>query len=368
VLRLAAVALAVALAAVGAGAVADAGSSRPAAYRFQQVLAVEAALFVHAAAPRSAPGRLYLVEQDGLVRVVTGKRLQKAPFLDLTKRVLMGDEQGLLSLAFHPRFATNRRFYVDYIDLANRTRVVEYRANAAGTAALPRTERVLLTVPQPGKHHKGGQLAFGPDGKLYVSFGDGECCDDPKDRAQDPRQLLGKIVRLDVARARPAPEIVALGLRNPWRMSFDRGSGDLYIADVGAGLWEEIDYLPRAAVGRLTNFGWDAWEARAVKEDKAPNPAGQLVFPIHAYDHADGSCSVTGGFVYRGKAVPAARGRYFFGDYCTGAVWSLRVRAGAAADLRREPFRIRDLTSFGEDAAGELYAVTYTGRVLKLVA
>jgi len=159
-------------------------------------------------------------------------------------------------------------------------------------------------------------------------------------------QLLGKIVRLHVARARPGPEIVAPGLRNPWRLSFDRGSGDLYIADVGAGLWEEIDYLPRARVRELTNFGWDAWEARAVKEDKAPNPAGRLEFPIHAYDHDDGKCSVTGGYVYRGKAVPAARGRYFFGDYCTGEIWSLRVGGGAATDVRREPFRIRDLTSF----------------------
>jgi glucose/arabinose dehydrogenase len=180
--------------------------------------------------------------------------------------------------------------------------------------------------------------------------------------------LLGKLLRVDVSKRPATPQIVALGLRNPWRFSFDRANGDLYIADVGAGLWEELDYQPRAQLGQLVNYGWDAWEAKAVKEAKDPNPAGTLTFPVYAYPHDQNRCSITGGFVYRGSAIPSARGRYFFGDYCTGEVWSLRIENGAATDVRREPITIRGLSTFGEDARGELYAGSVdTGRVYKLV-
>jgi glucose/arabinose dehydrogenase len=270
-------------------------------------------------------------------------------------------------MVFHPRYASNRRFYVDYIARDGHTRVVEYRANRAGTQALPRTAHIVLAVAQPGVEHKGGQLAFGPDGRLWVSLGDGQCCDDPANRAQDMNQLLGKLLRLDVASARPRPEIVALGLRNPWRFSFDRATGDLYLADVGAGLFEEIDYLPRAELGPLVNFGWDAFEGNAVKEDKPPSDAGRLVFPIHAYGHDGGACSITGGFVYRGSAIPEARGRYFFGDYCSNAVWSLRVVDGVATEVRREPFTVFELSTFGQDARGELYAASHRGAIFRLV-
>jgi len=175
-------------------------------------------------------------------------------------------------------------------------------------------------------------------------------------------------VRLDVDARAPKPQLAALGLRNPWRFSFDRATGDLYIGDVGAGLWEEVDYVPRAQLGQLANFGWDAWEAHAVEEDKAPNPAGRLVVPIEAYDHEqDGNCSITGGFVYRGSAVRAAVGRYFYGDYCSGNVWSLRVKGGVATDVRREPLKVPGLSSFGEDSRGELYATSLGGQVYKLV-
>jgi glucose/arabinose dehydrogenase len=162
---------------------------------------------------------------------------------------------------------------------------------------------------------------------------------------------------------------VGYGLRNPWRLSFDRETGDLYVADVGAGLFEEVDYRPRAELDELVNYGWDVWEARATKEDKPRNPTGRLVFPVHAYPHVNRrgcSGSITGGYVYRGSAVPAARGRYFFGDYCGGEVWSLRMENGAAVDVRREAGRFRGLTTFGEDARGELYAATQGGRVYKL--
>jgi glucose/arabinose dehydrogenase len=332
-----------------------------AAYRFQPLFSVAAP--VHVSAPRSQPGRLYVVEQAGRILLAVNGRL-RAPFLDIRPLVQSGGEQGLLSVAFHPAYAKNRRFYVDYTDKNGDTRVVEYRANRAGTAALPRTARQLLFVKQPYANHNGGQLAFGPDGRLYVGMGDGGSGGDPENRAQNLREFLGKLLAIDPLRRGARWQIVGYGLRNPWRFSFDRANGDLYIADVGQGAWEEIDYLPRRSPG-LENYGWDVFEGRARFENKAPNPAGRLVGPIEVYGHDQG-CSVTGGFVYRGAAVPAARGRYFYGDYCSGNVWSLRVQGGRAVDVRREPFTIADLSSFGEDARGELYATSLSGRVWRL--
>jgi len=359
------VALALALAALVLAAAAAARHDEQApSYRFRPVLRADLAL--HLAAPRSAPDKLYVVEQDGRVRVAVLGRFRAKPFLDLRSKVLFGDEQGLLSIAFHPAYARNRLVYVDYIDRANRTRVVEYRASRDGLTALPQTARVLYTLKQPGENHKGGQLAFGPDGRLYFSLGDGECCDDPLNRAQDLAQPFGKLFRVNTAARGSKPELVAYGLRNPWRFSFDRSTGDLYIADVGAGLREEVDYVARAQIGQLANFGWDAWEGHEVKEDKPTNPQGKLVFPVYEYSHEDDNCSITGGFVYRGTAVPEARGRYFFGDYCTGAIWSLRVVDGAATDVRRERSTLRGLSSFGEDAHAELYALTIDGPVYRL--
>jgi glucose/arabinose dehydrogenase len=323
----------------------------------------------HLAAPRSAPGKLYVVQHGGRVRLAVGGKLRRKPFLDLGSRVSVGAEQGLLSIAFHPAYARNRLFYVHYSAPPNNTRIVEYRANRAGTAALPKTARIVFTRRQPGAQHKGGEIAFGPDGKLYFGLGDGECCDDPQNRAQNMSEPFGKLWRVDVARRPLVAEIVALGLRNPWRLSFDRATGDLYIGDVGAGLYEEIDYQPRAELGELVNYGWDVWEARATKEDKPPNPQGRLVFPVYAYPHGgpEGCTgSITGGDVYRGSAVPEARGRYFFGDFCSGAIWSLRIENGAAVDVRLESRTIPGLTTFGEDARGELYAAGYNGRVYKL--
>jgi glucose/arabinose dehydrogenase len=333
------------------------------AYSLSPVLNVP--LAVHIAAPRSDPHKLYVVQQDGYIRVAVDGRLRAKPFLDVSGLVSSKTEQGLLSIAFHPAFAKNRRFYVDYTDTHGDTRVVELRANRDGTVALPGSARRLLFVAQPGSEHNGGQLAFGPDGKLYVGMGDGGCCDDPMDRAQNMGSLLGKLLRLDPGRP-GAPTIAGLGLRNPWRFSFDRATGDLYIGDVGAGLWEEVDYVPRAQLGTLANYGWDVWEGPAVKEAKPRNPQGRLVGPLQAYPH-DPECSITGGFVYRGSAVPEARGRYFYGDYCSGAVWSLRVADGVATDVRREPFDVPKLSTFGEDARGELYAASISGRIFKLV-
>jgi glucose/arabinose dehydrogenase len=309
------------------------------------------------------PNRLYVVEQPGRIRVIENGRLSPQPFLDITSAVQSGGEQGLLSVAFHPDYANNGLFYVDYTDLDGDTRVVEFEARG-GEA--PARKRELLFVDQPYANHNGGQLAFGPDGRLYVGMGDGGSGGDPENRAQNLDERLGKLLSLDVDRRGSAWRIEGYGLRNPWRFSFDRETGDLWIGDVGQGEWEEIDHTPQGEPG-LENYGWDVFEGRHRYEDKDPNPRGRLVPPVAEYSHDDG-CSVTGGFVYRGEGIPAARGRYFYGDYCSGNVWSLALRDGKATGIRRHRFRVDALSSFGEDAAGELYLVSLEGSVFRLAS
>ena len=317
---------------------------------------------VHAAAAPGESGRLYVVEQPGRIRILEGGRLLEEPFLDITDEVQSGGERGLLSVAFHPDYEENGLFYVNYTNDAGDTRVVEYRAEAG--AATGRS-RPLLAVDQPYANHNGGQLAFGPDGLLYVGMGDGGSGGDPENRAQDLGSRLGKLLRLDVDQRGAEWEIVAYGLRNPWRFSFDRLTGDLWIADVGQDALEEIDFVPAAEVGELLNFGWDAFEGTAVFEDKEPSPDGRLVEPISEYTHEFG-CSVTGGFVYRGSDVEReARGRYFYGDYCTGRIWSL-ARWQGEVTRRGYQFRVAQLSSFSEDADGELYLVSQGGTIYRL--
>ena len=316
---------------------------------------------VQVTAPRSEPGRLYVVEQRGTVRVVDRGKLRGGFFLDIRELTESSGEQGLLGLAFDPKYRTNRFVYVDYTDRDGNTHVVRYRTN--GTRALPATARELFLLDQPYPNHNGGDLAFGPDGFLYVGTGDGGSGGDPENRAQNMQSLFGKMLRFDVRRPGSAPEIVALGLRNPWRYSFDRLTGDLYIGDVGQGDWEEVDYTPRSSSG-LVNYGWDVLEGTHPFENKEPG-AGRLVAPIYEYSHSRG-CTVVGGYVYRGQARPAQRGRYTFGDYCSGVVWSLRVSGGKATAVRTESFRIPSLTSFGEDATGELYATSHEGVLYRI--
>ncbi len=313
---------------------------------------------VYVTAPAGEPGRLYVVEQEGRIRVVEGGRART--FLDI--RALVGSEgteQGLLSVAFHPGYAKNRRFYVNYTDRDGDTRVVEYRSD--GRRARPATARRILFVDQPYANHNGGQLQFGPDGRLYVGMGDGGSAGDPDNHAQSLSSRLGKLLRADPLR--PRWEVAGYGLRNPWRFSFDRLTGALYIADVGQGDWEEVDFRPPGAPP--ANYGWARYEGRHLYKDIPLAGSAPLVFPIAEYDHSQG-CSITGGYVYRGRAVPAARGRYFYGDYCSGAVWSLRVVGGKATDVRRERFRVSSLASFGEDARGELYLVSHDGDIYRL--
>jgi glucose/arabinose dehydrogenase len=316
---------------------------------------------VQVTAPRSEARRLYVVEQRGTIRVIDRGKLRSGFFLDVREKVVAGGEQGLLGLAFDPKYATNRFIYMNYTDTNGDTKVVRYRTNAS--RAIPASALVLLGIDQPYANHNGGGLAFGPDGGLYVGTGDGGSAGDPENRAQNMQSLLGKMLRLDVSQPGSAPEIVGLGLRNPWRYSFDRRTGDLYIGDVGQGDVEEIDFSPRGSVG-LQNYGWNLYEGSSRFEDKPAGP-GRLVFPVYEYTHQRG-CTVVGGYVYRGKARPAERGRYTLGDYCSGIVWSLRMSGGKAVGVRTERFKIPSLTSFGEDAAGELYATSHDGAVYRI--
>ena len=316
---------------------------------------------LHVAATPSQPDRLYVVEQVGRIRVLEGERVLDEPFLDIANDVRAGGEQGLLSVAFAPDYEESRLFYVNYTDVNGDTRVVEYRTRSSGGAV---RLRELLFVEQPYVNHNGGQLAFGPDGRLYVGMGDGGSGGDPENRAQNLEERLGKLLSMNVGEPGARWRVEGLGLRNPWRFSFDGDTGDLWIADVGQGDWEEIDFVPRASPG-LENYSWDVYEGTHVYEDKDPNPRGRLVTPVAEYSHAEG-CSITGGFVYRGERIPSAVGRYFYGDYCSGAVWAVTRRGNRVSRPERLPFEVSGLSSFGEDAAGELYLTSLEGDVYRL--
>ncbi len=310
-----------------------------------------------------APGesrRLYVVEQRGTIRIAVNGRTLRRPFLDIRALVKTSLLEGLFSIAFHPRYGSDPRFYVDYVGTDGRVKVVEYRSR--GGQALPSSARTLLDLGI-GKDHFGGDLVFGPDGKLYIGVGDGEVAAD----AQNPASPRGKILRLDVDQSQSTPEVVALGLRNPWRFSFDRQTGAMLIGDVGAETWEEIDLL-RAGAQEVPNYGWSLYEGR--QRTKAPplEPAPVLTPPIAVYRNPKKGCAaVVGGFVYRGRGTPRLRGRYVFGDLCSTAVWSFRLANGKAVDRRLEQVIVPGgVTSFGEGARGELYAASLNGKVYRL--
>ena len=310
------------------------------------------------------PDRLYVVEQAGTIRYVEGQRIA-GTLLDIRARVGSGGERGLLSVAFSPHYARDQRFYVNYTDREGDTRVVQFRSEN-GRAVLA-SARQLLFVDQPYPNHNGGQLQFGPDGLLYVGMGDGGAGGDPGNRAQNLREQLGKLLRIDPSKRGARWQPIGYGLRNPWRFSFDRANGDLYIADVGQQALEEIDFRAHNQIDTLANYGWRIYEGRTRYAAGTPAGAGELVSPISVYSHKQG-CSVTGGYVYRGRTAPAAFGRYFFGDFCSGTIWSLRVENGRAVGLRKESARIGQLSSFGEGADGTLYAVSAgSGRLFRLV-
>ncbi|HEX4952153.1 MAG TPA: PQQ-dependent sugar dehydrogenase [Thermoanaerobaculia bacterium] len=323
--------------------------------------------------------RLFVTLQDGRVVIVANGQLLAQPFLDLRDRVLSGGERGLLSVAFHPRYAENGFLFVDYTNLAGDTVISRFQVGNDPDRVPAGSERILLTIEQPFANHNGGQLQFGPDGYLYVGMGDGGAAFDPQCRAQDGGELLGKLLRLDVdVNVDAAPyhgippsnpfvgagnrrdEIWASGLRNPWRFSFDRVSGDLYLGDVGQNSREEVSFQPAGSPGG-ENYGWKVWEGDLCLGSTAgcsfPVPAcGSPAYtaPILTYGHDDGSCAVTGGSVYRGQRIPGLSGWYLYGDFCSG-----RVRAArrlAAGWTSHEVLDVGSgLTSFGEDRDGELY-------------
>jgi glucose/arabinose dehydrogenase len=321
-------------------------------------------------APRSEPNRLYVVQKGGRIRVLVDGRVQKRPFLDIYGLVgSPGPEQGLFSMAFHPRYARNHRFYVAYSDNGGDRRVAEYRSN--GSHAVRRLRQLLL-VREPSARNPGGQLQFGPDGLLYVSLGDGGPVGRPGNRSQDFATKLGKLLRIDVDRPGARWRIVGYGLRYPWRFSFDRATGRLYLADRGES-WEEVDVRPRPQLGAPANYGWPRYEGLAEHSSRPLNPRGELVFPKVVHRHREGdpreACLITGGYVYRGSAVPGLRGRYVYGDQYTSEIWSFRLSHGKATDLRREPGKITAIATFGEDARGELYAAApRQGRIYKMSA
>ena len=362
---------------------------------------------VHVTHAGDDSGWIFVVEQAGRIRIVRSGFLESMPFLDISptgaNRVLCCGEQGLLSVAFPPGFAGKGHFYVDYTRKPDGATVVaRYSLSADPDLADPDSEQVLLTIDQPFVNHNGGQLAFGPDGYLYIGMGDGGSGGDPQNNAQNPATLLGKILRIDVefdvagplpTPVAPAPyvlylpviissesapyaippdnpfvgaagyrpEIWALGLRNPWRFSFDRSTGDFYVADVGQNLYEEVDYQAGSSPGG-ENYGWNIMEGMHCY-NAASCDASVLTLPVAEYEHGPGDsigCSITGGFVYRAPGNPGLQGIYFYGDYCQGRIWGLQYTGGAweTTQLLDTPYSI---STFGEDQAGDVFVADYSG-------
>jgi glucose/arabinose dehydrogenase len=349
---------------------------------------------VWAGVPEGTAGKLWVMEQAGRVHILdvaTGEWKGK-PFLDISDLVTRkGNEEGLLGLAFAKDFATSGRFYVNYTDKEKQTKIVRYTSKDKLTTD-PATAEELLVYPSEFENHNGGWIGFGPDGYLYIANGDGGSGNDPKQRAQDLNNLLGKILRIDVSpekgykvpadnpfvgQADHKPEIWSYGVRNPWRNSFDRETGDFWIADVGQGLWEEVNFIPNGK-SKGVNFGWRLREGLIATPTK--DVGGELAGayePIYVYKHgkADNEgLSITGGYVYRGSAVPELKGRYVFADYQNPRIWSFKAEDGKAADfkdhtktLQPEGGRINLISAFAEDNKGELFILDHTGGIYQIV-
>ena len=337
---------------------------------------------LHATSAGDGSGRIFIVEKAGTVRILQDGQVLETPFLDITDRVGSdGSEQGLLSVAFPPDFAESGLFYVDYTDAAGDSMVARFSVTEDPNVADAASEATILRQEQPFPNHNGGLLLFGPDGYLYVGFGDGGSQGDPNGNGQSLETWLGKILRIDVDAANaPAdqpyaipddnpyvddanalPEIWAYGLRNPWRFSFDRENGDFYVADVGGTQIEEVNHRPADDLGG-ENYGWDIREGTSCHEQDPCDVEGG-VDPVTEYTH-DFGCSVTGGYVYRGSAFPDLQGVYIFADYCSGLIWGMG-RDADGAWVRSEPIETGfALASFGEDEAGELYVTDFGDGVL----
>lgn len=322
--------------------------------------------------------RLFIVEQAGVIRVFQAGELLDNPFLDIQEQVgSEANEQGLLGLAFHPDYANNGRFFVDYTDNSGDTVISEFRVSDDPNVADADSEQVLLNIDQPYENHNGGQIAFGPDGYLYIGMGDGGSQADPHGNGQSTDTLLGKILRLDVDNGQPYAipadnpfvngggrlEIWGYGFRNPWRFSFDRLTGDMFIADVGQDSYEEIDYYP-AGSPPGANFGWNIMEGWFCFNSETCNQDG-LILPITLYGRNEG-CSVTGGYMYRGTQYPNLYGNYFFADFCFGTIWGLFPSDGSWLKAAVTGQTLLQITSFGEDVNGELYVLSRLGGLYQI--
>ncbi|MCW2958482.1 MAG: glucose/sorbosone dehydrogenase-like protein [Solirubrobacterales bacterium] len=328
--------------------------------------------------------RLFVVEQEGRIRIVRAGRTLSRPFLDIRKRVTAGGEQGLLSVAFAPDYVKSGRFYVYYTDKGQQQRVVEYR-RASAERANAASARLVLRMADPESNHNGGLLKFGPDGLLYIGTGDGGGADDQhgeRGNAQNLAAPLGKLLRIDPRRAGSRPysipasnpfaqrsgavrkEIYSFGLRNPWRFSFDRTTGALIIGDVGQNKVEEIDFVAKGK-GRGANFGWRPFEG--AQRHSPGESAANAIPPVLQFDHADGYCSITGGYVVRDPALTSLRGQYVYGDFCDGRIRAATLTPTSASDDRRlELKKVDSLSSFGEDTSGRIYVVSLSGAVYRL--
>ncbi len=335
---------------------------------------------VYLTEPADGTGRLFVVEQAGLILIWRNGQFLATPFLDLRDRVnSSGNEQGLLGLAFHPQYSANRRFFVYYTNMDGNLVLARYTADASNPDRADSTSATtLLQIAHPSfQNHNGGDLVFGPDGYLYIGIGDGGSQGDPHGNGQNRSVLLGKLLRIDVnkepyavpadnpfvGQANVRPEIWAYGLRNPWRFSFDRKTGDLYIADVGQDTYEEVDYQPAGSRGGA-NYGWNLMEGmHPYKGSYSPD----LTLPVTEYTHAEGGCAIVGGYVYRGTQWPQWAGLYFFGDDCSGLIWALgHNQAGWQKALVLKSSLT--ISSFGEDQAGEIYVLDLQGgAIYKLV-
>ena len=316
-------------------------------------------------------GRLFFVQQNGLIRIFRNGTVSTQPFLDIRNKTQLDSERGLLGLAFPPGFAQSQRFYVDYTDLNGDTIIAQYRITANPDLADPASEIVVLKILQPYANHNGGQVRFGPDGYMYIAMGDGGSGGDPQNNAQNRNALLGKLLRIDVEsdpgkyhippdnpfanQSGARGEIWAMGLRNPWRFSFDRATKDLWIGDVGQEDYEEVNFQPASSRGG-ENYGWSGSEGLHCY--KANCSMQGSVLPVAEYNHSDNNCSVTGGFIYRGSASPGLRGIYLYGDFCSGRIWGVE-RQGAQSTARLLLASGFSITTFGEDESGEIYVSNY---------
>jgi len=331
----------------------------------------------------SGDDRLFVVNQTGYIHIINPEGIvNPQPFIDIHERVVYGGERGLLGLAFHPQYKTNGYFFVNYVGKGDSTHISRFKVNSSNpNIADPSSELKLMTLFQPYANHNGGDLCFGPDGYLYIGMGDGGSGGDPGNRAQNLMEYLGKMLRIDVDRGNPYSvpvtnpfygsttarnEIWAFGLRNPWRFSFDRLTGDLWIGDVGQNKFEEIDFQPAASKGG-ENYGWRCYEANQPFNSSGCDQNASLTFPVYSYPQ-DQECSVTGGYVYRGKTSSPFYGHYFFTDYCSDHIWTLHKKADQWIKQDYGQFSGNNFSTFGEDASGQIYVAGLSSKkIFKVV-